>query len=388
MAYLQPLIFYILAALAIFSLISNSLVKVFRTDLHTITNLRLVPWGNAEIHCQKEHLEFIRCTEQQSLKGGPVEALWKNCSEKLRLNEEIINKCYTTGFGYKLLLQYANETAHLKPPQEDVPWVVVNNQPLRQDFENFVKYVRQDYKGDHKPATRKAQSSNLSPIIHASFAVPQQPAIPHFYKLALQWPPSVCSSTSRCKTPIPTEFTIHGIWAQDANDKPVTQYGPSNLCNNPNPNLDKKKLESLLKSDPVLWVDLPRLWPNLILGKLDISFLHNEWTKHGTCSDFAPYPLAYFQSAIQLRTNLDPAMGLTPRSTYTVRQVADIVFRLIGASPQISCSKHRRTRVLLLGEMFICYGRPGPSHTFGTPQNCSNLFYGLCSNGSDTIKLP
>ncbi|PPD89757.1 hypothetical protein GOBAR_DD13312 [Gossypium barbadense] len=84
MAYLRPLIFYILAALAIFmlispshssldnvndnvtvslyyetslcprcaSFISNDLVKVFHTDLHTITNLRLVPWSNAEIHCQ------------------------------------------------------------------------------------------------------------------------------------------------------------------------------------------------------------------------------------------------------------------------------------------------------------------------------------------------
>ncbi|XP_052478281.1 gamma-interferon-responsive lysosomal thiol protein isoform X3 [Gossypium raimondii] len=244
MAYLQPLIFYILSALAIFwlispshssldnvndkvtvslyyetslcprcaSFISNDLVKVFHTDLHTIINLRLVPWSNAEIHCQhgeeechlntihscvihfwpdKEHLEFIGCTEQQSLKGWPVEALWKNCSEKLRLNEVIINQCYTTGFGYKLLLQYANETAHLKPPQEYVPWVVVNNQPLRQDFENFVKYVCQAYKGDHKPAACKAQSSNLSPTIYASFAVPQPPVIPvvDFYKLALQWPP-------------------------------------------------------------------------------------------------------------------------------------------------------------------------------------------------------
>nr|KJB74234.1 hypothetical protein B456_011G281300 [Gossypium raimondii] len=241
MAYLQPLIFYILSALAIFwlispshssldnvndkttvslyyetslcprcaSFISNDLVKVFHTDLHTIINLRLVPGSNAEIHCQhgeeechlntihscvihfwpdvKEHLEFIgveigqpccclKCMQLDDmlqhvyLLGGPVEALWKNCSEKLRLNEEIINKCYTTGFGYKLLLQYANETAHLKPPQEYVPWVVVNNQPLRQDFENFMKYVCQAYKGDHKPAACKAQPSNLSPTIYASSA--------------------------------------------------------------------------------------------------------------------------------------------------------------------------------------------------------------------------
>ncbi|MBA0818279.1 hypothetical protein Gohar_021832, partial [Gossypium harknessii] len=49
------------------------------------------------------------------LKRGAVEALWKNCSEKL-------------------LLQYGNETAHLKPPQEYMPLVVVNDQLLRQSW--------------------------------------------------------------------------------------------------------------------------------------------------------------------------------------------------------------------------------------------------------------
>nr|KJB73763.1 hypothetical protein B456_011G281400 [Gossypium raimondii] len=181
---------------------------------------------------------------------------------------------------------------------------------------------------------------------------------------------------------------IHGIWAQDAHDMPVPPYDTHHPCTNPQPTILQSKLRKLLKSDVALWNQLPTLWPNLASTESDIGFWFKEWKKHGTCSDFAQHPLSYFQSAIQLRTNLNPAMGLTRGSTYTVQQVVDIVFRLIGASPQISCSKHRRTRVLLLREMFICYGRPGPSHTFGTPQNCSNLFYGLCSSGSDTIEFP
>nr|KJB74173.1 hypothetical protein B456_011G277600 [Gossypium raimondii] len=283
MAYLRPLIFYILAALAIFmlispthssldnvndkvtvslyyetslcprcaSFISNDLVKVFHTDLHTIINLRLVPWSNAEIHCQQEecHLNTIHSCVIRFWPdvGGPVEALWKNCSERQRLNEEIINKCYTTGFGYKLLLQYANETAHLKPPQEYVPWPVVNNQPLRQDFENFVKYVCQAYKGDHKPAACKAQSSNLSPTI---YALPQPPIIPvvDFYKLALQWPPSVCSSTLNCKLPIPTEFKIHGIWVQYAHDMPVPPYDTHHPRTNPQPTILQSKLRVCIRT--------------------------------------------------------------------------------------------------------------------------------------------
>ncbi|TYI08120.1 hypothetical protein ES332_A10G275600v1 [Gossypium tomentosum] len=249
----------------------------------------------------------------------------------------------------QILLQYANETAHLKPPQEYVPWVVVNNQPLGQVItsifiswlqylENFVKYVCQAYKGDHKPAACKAQSSNLSPTI---YALPQPPVIPvvDFYKLALQWPPSVCSSTLNCKLPIPTEFKIHGIWAQDAHDTPVPPYDTHHPCTNPQPIILQSDLRQLLSGDVTLWNQLPTLWPNLASTGSDIGFWFMEWMKDGTCSDFAQHALSYFQSAIQLRTNLNPAMRLTRGSIYTVRQVADTVFRLIGASPQISCNQ-------------------------------------------------
>ncbi|KAB2035484.1 hypothetical protein ERO13_D04G134600v2 [Gossypium hirsutum] len=172
--------------------ITNDLVKVFLSDLFTIVNLKLVPWGNADIlgdepHCQhgedecylntihscviyhwpdvKKHFDFIRCTEQQSSKKPLVKnraAMWKQCSEKLGMSAHRINKCYTSGYGLKLLLQYANETAKLKPPHEYVPWVVVDNQPLKDDFENFVKYVCEAYKGDNKPEACKTQVANVS----------------------------------------------------------------------------------------------------------------------------------------------------------------------------------------------------------------------------------
>ncbi|KAE8661028.1 putative Gamma-interferon-inducible lysosomal thiol reductase precursor [Hibiscus syriacus] len=219
MGYLQPLIFFVLVAfpfmfispslssldhdhvtLSLYyetlcpycaSFISNDLVKVFRTDLYTIVNLRLVPWGNADvvgdtIRCQhgedecylnaidscvihlwpdvKKHFDFIRCTEEQRLSEVPVnskEAMWRNCSDQLGLRADMINKCYTTGLGIKLLLRYGNETANLNPPHEYVPWVVVNNHALKDDFENFVKYVCDAYQGDPKPEACKTQSSSV-----------------------------------------------------------------------------------------------------------------------------------------------------------------------------------------------------------------------------------
>lgn len=81
-------------------------------------------------------------------------------------------------------------------------------------------------------------------LLGLAFAVPQTAAIPvvDIYKLALQWPRVVCSSTHICDPTItiPTVFTIHGIWAQDAQDRSVLQYGPGNLSTNPSPIKIKK----------------------------------------------------------------------------------------------------------------------------------------------------
>ncbi|KAE8686926.1 putative Gamma-interferon-inducible lysosomal thiol reductase precursor [Hibiscus syriacus] len=152
------------------SFITNDLVKVFQTDLYTIVNLSMEKMNAIDscvIHLWpdvKTHFAFVRCTEEQRLKEEPVgskEAMWKNCSDQLGLRGDMINKCYATGIGTKLLLQYGKETASLNPPHEYVPWVVVNNQPLKDDYENFVKYVCDAYQGDPKPEACNTQSSSV-----------------------------------------------------------------------------------------------------------------------------------------------------------------------------------------------------------------------------------
>ncbi|XP_038992544.1 gamma-interferon-responsive lysosomal thiol protein-like [Hibiscus syriacus] len=176
-------LYYETLCLGCASFITNDLVKVFQTDLYTIVNLRLVPWDNADIvgdliRCQhgedecylnaihscvihlwpdeKTHFGFVRCTEEQRLKEVPVrskEAMWRNCSDQLGLRVDMIKKRYATGIGMK--------TAILNPPHEYVPWVVVNNQPLKDDYENFVKYVSDAYQGETKPEACNAQSSSV-----------------------------------------------------------------------------------------------------------------------------------------------------------------------------------------------------------------------------------
>ncbi|KAK8598309.1 hypothetical protein V6N13_094282 [Hibiscus sabdariffa] len=157
--------------------IVNYLPKLFERDLISIVDLRLVPWGNAKLkgndtfECQhgpaecllntleacaldawpklNDHFPFIYCVEAFVYKGKYLE--WESCFEKLGLEAKPVTDCYSTGLGKKLDLQYAAETNALEPPHTYVPWVVVDGQPLYEDYENYLSYVCKAYKGDALP---------------------------------------------------------------------------------------------------------------------------------------------------------------------------------------------------------------------------------------------
>ncbi|GMY10536.1 gamma-interferon-responsive lysosomal thiol protein-like [Fagus crenata] len=153
--------------------IINYLDKLFETDLISIVDLNLVPWGNAKLRgndtfdCQhgpsecllntveacaidvwpelNEHFPFINCVE--TLVYEHKYPQWESCFEKLGLDPKPIADCYSSGYGKELELQYAAETNTLQPPHEYVPWVVVDGEPLYEDYENFVSYICKAYKG-------------------------------------------------------------------------------------------------------------------------------------------------------------------------------------------------------------------------------------------------
>ncbi|KAH9607531.1 hypothetical protein KSS87_017461 [Heliosperma pusillum] len=158
--------------------IAHDLVKLFTYDIINIVNLRLVPWGNAALdssgyfHCQHgsgecllntveacavnaypepyKHYFFIQCIE--SLAYQQREAEWQSCFGRVSLNSQPIIDCYNQGNGRRLEIQNAYETKQLNPPHAYVPWVVVNNQPLREDYRNFIAYVCRAYRGASIPA--------------------------------------------------------------------------------------------------------------------------------------------------------------------------------------------------------------------------------------------
>ncbi|KAK7390320.1 hypothetical protein VNO78_25623 [Psophocarpus tetragonolobus] len=165
--------------------IVNHLSSLFQTGLISIVNLRLIPWGNAGIAqdgtfiCQHggdecflntieactitiypevvQHFKFVGCLERLTLEGKHGQ--WDSCFKKTKLGSSPINDCYTSGKGKTIEQKYAMETDQLNPPHKFVPWVVVNNQALEEDYQNFVTYICKAYKGNVIPSACKSLST-------------------------------------------------------------------------------------------------------------------------------------------------------------------------------------------------------------------------------------
>ncbi|KAI3870273.1 hypothetical protein MKX03_029662 [Papaver bracteatum] len=183
---LFSLLIFLFSALAISKRPSSSdeefivheLPKIFKNGLIDIVDLNLVPYGNANllkngtIICQHgpdecffntmeacvinvipdESFEFIRCL-QNFLAEGKMDESTSPCLERItRKHKKVIQNYYESGLGQNIKIDcsrllYANLTAALNPPHEYVPWVTVNEVPIRMDIENLMKYICKAYKG-------------------------------------------------------------------------------------------------------------------------------------------------------------------------------------------------------------------------------------------------
>ncbi|XP_027773698.1 gamma-interferon-responsive lysosomal thiol protein-like isoform X2 [Solanum pennellii] len=131
--------------------IVNYLPKIFKNGMIDIVDFKLVPWGNTKLQpdntfkCQNEHFPFIYCVE--SLVYHKNYTHWETCFEKLNLKKKLVTDCVLSGRGNELELQYAAETNALQPPHKYVPWVVVDGQPLYDDYMDFISFICKAYKG-------------------------------------------------------------------------------------------------------------------------------------------------------------------------------------------------------------------------------------------------
>ncbi|KAL9238908.1 hypothetical protein vseg_013276 [Gypsophila vaccaria] len=167
--------------------ILEDLSPMFKNGLIDIVDLRLVPWGNARLYSNKSfacqhgppecflntveacainawptpsaHFPFINCVENLAYEGKHTE--WETCFTKLSLDPKLVKGCSSGQHGIELELHYANETAALSPQHEFVPWVVVDNKPIKEDIENFIVYICKAYKGT-PPSACHGKSSHSS----------------------------------------------------------------------------------------------------------------------------------------------------------------------------------------------------------------------------------
>ncbi|KAL8504892.1 hypothetical protein ACS0TY_016184 [Phlomoides rotata] len=178
--------------------IVNNLVKIFQTDLISIVNLRLIPWGNTQVQpnntwicqhgvdeCQLDvteacaintwpkvetHFRFIYCVERLHLMNKHTQ--WESCFSAIGLDSKPLNDCYNNGLGFQLENSYAEETANLNPRHRFVPWVVVNNFPLQEDFQNFISYICRAYRGNKVPNACKSRLFEIN-LSKAATSIPQ-----------------------------------------------------------------------------------------------------------------------------------------------------------------------------------------------------------------------
>ncbi|EFH47170.1 predicted protein [Arabidopsis lyrata subsp. lyrata] len=169
--------------------IVNHLPKIFETGLISSIDLQLVPWGNAVIRpdgtilCQHgeaecalnaihacainaypdvmKHFGYIYCTERLVLENKLEK--WADCLEMVGLSRAAVD-CYINGYGNQLEQRYAEETSELYPAHRFVPWVVVNNQPLQENYQNFVMYVCNAYGSNQVPEGCRILNSSLETL--------------------------------------------------------------------------------------------------------------------------------------------------------------------------------------------------------------------------------
>ncbi|VFQ96448.1 unnamed protein product [Cuscuta campestris] len=179
--------------------IVHKLVRLFTTDIGSIVNLRLIPWGNTQTTtnnaawiCQhgsdecllnlveacaisswnnmEVQFRLVYCIERLHLENRHSE--WESCFSGTGLSEAPVRDCLSNGVGTFLEEAYGAETANLNPTHRFVPWLVVNNQPLQEDYENFESYICRAYMGSRTPEACKQSLSSAVNMVKKTSSTP------------------------------------------------------------------------------------------------------------------------------------------------------------------------------------------------------------------------
>ncbi|KAL5828787.1 hypothetical protein ACOSQ3_018255 [Xanthoceras sorbifolium] len=117
-----------------------------------------------------------------------------------------------------------------------------------------------------------------------------------FFYFVQQWPGSYCDTAKSCCYPTTgkpeADFGIHGLW-------PNYKDGsyPSNC--DPDSPFDQSRISDLRSR-------MQKDWPTLACPSGNgITFWSHEWEKHGTCSESSLDQHAYFQTALNIKKQVN-----------------------------------------------------------------------------------
>ncbi|PIM98364.1 Ribonuclease, T2 family [Handroanthus impetiginosus] len=180
------------------------------------------------------------------------------------------------------------------------------------------------------------------------------------FKLVQHWPTAFCilNPCNPTRFPLPREFKIHGLWPDNFNG-PQLAY-----CPMPSTDYDYKlfvevPFRTRLDND---WIDLERSHATTVRYQ---DVWHQQWEKHGKCGISNFNQTAYFNKAIELKSQFNlfsilQQNGISNGGTVDLRAVNTSITIAIGEKPIIRCKvdTHNANR-RLLSEIVLCFDPNG-----------------------------
>ncbi|KAL2546752.1 Ribonuclease 1 [Forsythia ovata] len=175
-----------------------------------------------------------------------------------------------------------------------------------------------------------------------------------FFYFVRQWPGSYCDSKQCCypNTGKPaSDFSIHGLWP-NYNDGSY----PSNC--DPQTQFDASKIADLTSR-------IQKEWPSLACPSSDsLNFWAHEWVKHGTCSESILDQHSYFETALNLKEQLNLLQvlgnsGIEPNGeVYELSSIKDAIKEGTGYTPWIECNSDESGNSQLY-QVYMCVDTSG-----------------------------
>ncbi|KAL7100861.1 hypothetical protein ACP275_08G021200 [Erythranthe tilingii] len=190
-------------------------------------------------------------------------------------------------------------------------------------------------------------------VILLSFCIASDARVGSYDHLVLVyiWPNTFCSNKRvDCKTPVPQNFTVHGLWPADKTGKTLVYCNKSGSISSALSKYEKQLANS---------------WPSLRRDLANRELWEYQWEKHGACVLPKMTVLQYLQVIITQARRFDFVRTLKKNGIITTNGSTSYSRKMVEASIReeiggrhfyMSCRKSRNG-VLMIKEIYVCLDR-------------------------------